>query len=523
MHRRTETHFTEPARRGRIWLYLPFVVLFIGMALFYSQTFPYGDDLRFSLQGGTLGRVWDTWRAYYGYGGARMGNALAQIFLMMDFHVWQWVSAAVITACGMLFYYMVTGAFTPRGEAPSKRELLTAWLCAAFLGFLPVTDYALTDAFFWLDGSCNYLYPMFCALVGMLPFYNALRHRALPGFFRVVSPVLFVAGCLLHEQETMILFFFSAAALFYLLREKRARGVHVVLTILAFAALIFMLTAPGAYFRMDQENTEALHGLMFYCSNLALYLYRLTSDNWAYLTAFGLLALWALYRRKELRSGVRIFSWILKGILAFGALLGPATQALHLPEIAHSNVEALSSREFWTMAALVGFWILFLLCGILALFLAARGEEGRPMRFFAALSLGLWASQGIPALATSSSGRAKVPMAFFLVLLLLCALWQVSRTRVLTLLQGALLAVSALSLCVTFQATRMNKVAYSDFEAQIASVKAGQTDTIHVDFNDFDNDYFNSTYVIDHYKEFICEYYGIPETTKFEYTLLETA
>ena len=56
---------------------------------------------------------------------------------MMDFRVWQWVSAAAVTACGMLLYYMVTGAFSPRGEAPTKRELLTAWLCAAFLGFLP--------------------------------------------------------------------------------------------------------------------------------------------------------------------------------------------------------------------------------------------------------------------------------------------------------------------------------------------------------------------------------------------------
>ena len=521
MQPRSNSRFAEPAKRGRIWLYLPFIVLFLGMALFYSQTFPYGDDVRFSLQGGTLGRIWDTWRAYYGYGGARMGNALAQVFLMMDFRVWQWVSAAVVTACGMLFYYMVTGAFSPRGEAPTKRELLTAWLCAAFLGFLPVTDYALTDAFFWLDGSCNYLYPMFCALVGILPFYNALRHRALPGFFRIVSPVFFVAGCLLHEQETVVLFFFSAAALIYLLREKRARVVHVVLTALALAALIFMLTAPGAYFRMDQEN-QTLSGLALYCSNLTLYFYRLTTDNWVYLTAFGLLALWALYRRKEQRRSVRIFSWILKAILAFGSLYGPAAQALHLPQVEQINLEEAAPREFWTAAIVCVFWILFLLSGILALFLAARGEAGRPMRFFAALALGLWGSQGIPALATHSSGRAKVPMAFFLVLLLLCALWQVSRTRAVTLLQGALLAVSVFSLCVTFQAARTNKAAYSDFEAQIAAVKAGQSNSVYVDYNNFDNDYFNSTYCIAHYKEFIFEYYGIPADTKFEYTLLET-
>ena len=245
---------------------------------------------------------------------------------------------------------------------------------------------------------------------------------------------------------------------------------------------------------MDQEN-QTLSGFALYCSNLTLYFYRLTTDNWVYLTAFGLLALWALYRRKELRRGVRIFSWILKAILAFGSLYGPAAQALHLPEVVQINPEEAAPREFWTTAIVCVFWILFLLSGILALFLAARGEAGRPMRFFAALALGLWASQGIPALATASSGRAKVPMAFFLVLLLLCALWQVSRTRAVTLLQGALLAVSVFSLCVTFQAARTNKAAYSDFEAQIASVKAGQTDTIHVDFNDFDNDYF-STYVI---------------------------
>ena len=53
-------------------------------------------------------------------------------------------------------------------------------------------------------------------------------------------------------------------------------------------------------------------------------------------------------------------------------------------------------------------------------------------------------------------------------------------------------------------------------------MKAGQSNSVYVDYNNFDNDYFNSTYCIAHYKEFIFEYYGIPADTKFEYTLLET-
>ena len=187
---------------------------------------------------------------------------------------------------------------------------------------------------------------MFCALVACCRFITRCAIARCRGTLdRVLSPVFFVAGCLLHEQETVILFFFSAAALVYLLREKRARVVHVVLTILALAALIFMLTAPGAYFRMNWEN-QTLSGFALYCSNLTLYFYRLTTDNWVYLTAFGLLALWALHRCKEPAGGTRIFSWILKAILAFGSLYGPAAQALHLPEVVQINPEEAAPREF---------------------------------------------------------------------------------------------------------------------------------------------------------------------------------
>lgn len=493
----------------RALLYLPFAAALVMFAVLYSNTFPYADDLRFSIWGGSLGRIWNSYLDYYTYGGARMGNVLAQLFLMAGFNVWRLVSPVAVVLTGLLLYYYVTGTCHAKGGAPTAREMAMACLCAFFPGLIPISTYTFAESFLWLDGSCNYIYPLLCTLVGFLPFYNTLRERPLPRPFRLLSPIFLIAASMLHEQAAMLLAAMCVLTLLYLRRDRKITSYLAVLTILTLAALAVMLTAPGAYARIGKENGQ-LTGAATYWQNILHYFAPLNDGSWPLMAGLGLISLWLLHRRGTRGFVIRL----LQVILAAGIGLGPLSSMLNLPIISTGT----SQTPFQQAAGnlLCVFWISFILAALGSMLYCAHGTEGRAIRYLPVLGVGMWASQAIPALATHASGRAKLYLAVFLLLAAFCALWtEAQEKRRFPTAQLALSIVAVLSLCMSIRGMQINKIAYDDIEAQIASAKAGVSDHININFTRFDNQYINSTFVLVHYEEWIRKYYGIPDHVKF--------
>ncbi|QNK39263.1 DUF6056 family protein [Caproicibacter fermentans] len=512
---------------GRFLIYAPFLMSLVFWLVIYSYTFLQGDDYRFSVNGGSFPRIWNEYLDYYTYGGARMGNLLAGLFLMAGMRVWQVTTALAATGISLAFFYYVRGTLRP-GSA-DRRSALLACVCAVFPGLLPMSSRLFSDAFLWLDGSANYIYPFLLMLVGFLPFYNSLRGRSLPKAFHWISPVCFVAAALLHEQVTTMLLGMCVAALCYLKKDRTKKELVYfgVLTALCAGALVFMLTAPGAYFRMEQENGEQSEKAAF-LHNFMSYFVPLVNEEWPWLIAMGLTAVFLLSRR----SGHGKLGAFLQLYLCFGALLTPLSWSMRFPMLTLPAEEPQRSRFQQTAeAALICYWILYLLLIFAVLLMFAQEKDpggGGSRAYLPVLYVGMWASQAIPAVATASSGRARMPLYALALLMIFCVLWDYGgAVRRASLLQGALVLIGIVSFACIARGAVINGTAAADIERQMLEARQGERSTVLIDYNRFDWTFCNVTYIFKpdkrprSYETAIRKYYGLPDSVKIQYTKAE--
>ncbi|MGX8701693.1 DUF6056 family protein [Caproiciproducens sp.] len=515
-------------------LYIPFLAALVFWLIIYSHTFLQGDDYRFANNGGSLPKIWRHYLEYYTYGGARMGNLLAGVFLMMDLRVWKVTTAFAAAALSLIFFYYIVGSLRPE-KIHDRRIMLSACVCAVFPGLLPMSSQLFSDSFLWLDGSTNYLYPFLLMMVGFLPFYNRLRGRALPKIFLWLSPVCFVAAALLHEQVTMMLLCMCVSALFYLGKNKKEKIPLClkVLTAINAAALILMLTAPGAYSRVQQENGAEQGAITNFARNFKYYLVPLVNDYWPWLVAMGLAAVFLLSRLNRGKSGKLIQLY-----LCFGALLIPLSWSLRFPMLqlpempVPLKVHSQSRFQLLAEGLLTLYWLLYILLIFVALLVFAREkepDEGRSRCYLPVLYVGMWASQAIPAVAAPSSGRARMPLYAFVLLTIFCILYDYGVSiRWAGLLRGSLALIGIVSFACIARGTAINGIAFGKIEQQLLKAQNGRLSTVLIDYNQFDWTFCNATFSFkpdksaDGYETAIRKYYRLPDSVTVEYTKAKT-
>ncbi|HCC03183.1 MAG TPA: hypothetical protein DEP60_10805, partial [Ruminococcaceae bacterium] len=221
----------------RYLIYVPFVAGIILFLLLYRYSFPQGDDFTFASRGRTLASIGNFYKYYYTYAGSRIANSFAQILLLNGLFLWKILTPFVIEGTGLLLFYASCGHIAPQ-EDRWKRDFSLACICAFFPGLFPLAHGLFGDTFVWMDGSCNYLYPMLFLLIGVLPFWNALRGRPLSRPLQWICPIFFVVAGLMHEQIAVALFVFCMASLFLLKKQKPISPYFLVLFILSAAILI---------------------------------------------------------------------------------------------------------------------------------------------------------------------------------------------------------------------------------------------------------------------------------------------
>ncbi|MCH4239206.1 MAG: DUF6056 family protein [Oscillospiraceae bacterium] len=506
-------------------MYWPFAAALLLWIVLCYMAFLQGDDYRFANHGHNLNEILKEYHTYYYYGGARMGNLLAGLFLLTGMQSWRVITPFAVAGLSLIIFYYVRGTFCIVKQ-PDKNEVLAACLCAVFPGLLPITDRLFGEVFLWLDGSTNYLYPMLLALIGFVPFYNTLRGRKTPRKLFPVAAVCFVCAALLHEQITILLTAMCICSLLYFCHEKDRKQVprfYWVLTAISVALLALMLTAPGAYFRMGQENKGHHNLLVGMAKNFLLYFAPIINIGWPWCIAIGLLAAFLLCKQKIKNS----FRSLLLVCLCFGTALASLSQALGLPTLLRNATW--SSRFARTAECLLtAFWLLYFVAVLAALLLCAHKEKGsRPstLRFLPVLYVGAWASQTIPAVATVASGRARFPLFAFFVLMLFCALWNFQpNIRWKAPAQAALVLIGMLTLACAMRGASINAAAQHDMQTQITAVQHGQRNTILIDYNQYDWTYCNVTWNFrpssdpKGYESAMRTYYHLPRSTRFAFT-----
>lgn len=514
----------------RCFLYIPFLAELVFWLIVYSYTFLQGDDYWFIIGGGSFSKIWEQYLEYYTYGGARMGNLLAGVFLMTDMRVWKIMTAFVATAVSLAFFYYIRGSLRSDG-IPGRRIMASVCVCAVFPGLLPMTLQLFSDSFLWLDGSTNYIYPFLLMMVGFLPFYNELRGRALPKIFSWLSPVCFVAAVLLHEQITTMMLCMCVLVLLYL-RKNQAERIPLclkVLTAINAAALILMLTAPGAYSRMKAENGVKQSAIAIAVRNFRNYFAPLVNDYWPWLVGMGLAAAFLL----RCKPNTGKVGKLIQLYLCFGALLAPLSRSLRFPMLQLPETPgAQSPQSRFQLAAdalLILYWLLYISLIFVALLISAHEKEpgvGKSRYYLPVLYAGMWGSQTIPAVAVSSgSDRARMPLYAFALLLIFCILWDSgSSIRWAGLLQSSLVLIGIVSFACIARSSAINGAAAENVEGQILEAQRGERSTVLIDYNQFDWTLCNVTYNFKPggYEVDMRKYYSLPDTVKFEYTRAKT-
>ena len=510
-------------------LYVPFFSALIFWFVIDSLAFLQGDDYRFAIHGGTLAKIIKEYKAYYFYGGARMGNVLAGFFLLSGIHLWKIVTPFAATGLSLVFFYYIRGTFRT-GCKPARGEALVAWLSAFFPCLLPMYGRLFSDVYLWLDGSTNYLYPMLLAMIGFLPFYNRLRGRPLPKALHWLSPVCLVLAALLHEQITIMLTVMCLSTLLYLRADGQSGSSRIglrVMTVISAVILTVMLTAPGAYYRMKAENTPKANPLTVFFYNFLYYFASMVQLYWPWIAAVGLAAAYLL-SHSSIKSG---FVHMLKYYFLTGALLAACSGGLRLPEL-H---QTLSAGRYFSCAeiALLLFWVIYFIFVLAALMICAHSQQAssgqESLSYLPVLYLGACASQAIPAVATTSSGRAKYPFFVLLLLITFCLIEKSCPVRWKMPVQAATLLVGFASLVCIARGSAVNAIAEGEIQRQISAAQQGVSDTILIDYNQFDWTYCNATFVFrpdvhskGGYIEAMRTYYHLPETIEFRFTKAKT-
>jgi hypothetical protein len=487
-------------KKNRKWLlYLPFFAGLLWLLFLYHYDFPQGDDFAFTVSGGSLPRIWSFYKYYYQVAGSRMANLLAQLFLLSGMTVWKIVTPFVSVGLSLLLFYWVTGRMTPQ-QGSLRRDFALGSVCAFLPGLLPVACNLFADTFLWLDGSCNYLYPLFLALLGALPFWNALHGRSLPRAFIWLSPVCLVLSGLLHEQTAVGLFVFAVFSLILLRHNEKNPALLKVMALLSTAVVIFAFTCPGAYYRLHEvQNSVSGSFLYRVYRGLVVYISAFSNGFWPIASVQGLCALYLLYRRHTKGSAV------LKIFLGFGVLLAPLSTIL--PTAALSENAPLDRKTM----ALFALWVLYFIA-VFSVFLWDAHDD-KSHRYLLALWLFMWGTQVIPA-PLGSLGRPTMSLAVLTILLALCVM-QLAERPAFTLAQASIAAVGLFTLlCMVFP-MRANAAVYQNILRQVAAAKAGQTQTVVIDQRKMQKGYFYcNAFSKAYYQKEIRQYYHLPENVQ---------
>lgn len=241
------------------------VVLFIvAMGYFRNVSFTTtGDDEVYRTSLEVWGSIFKWAKAYYyGNSGRIIIHALLIGLLNLPVSVFKIVSSLMVVLTGYCIYCMIN---TGKNDASNKMFVLVM-ICFSLCFF---TIPGLGGIIRWASGALNYLYPVCCMIIVLIPFYRALHSIAVRTAWKIISLMaVFVCGNM--EQSAAVVLAISLLVGLYMVLNRREEPYKVndiifliVLGILNIAILLFSYTAPGVTERYKAELIRCCGYSMF--------------------------------------------------------------------------------------------------------------------------------------------------------------------------------------------------------------------------------------------------------------------
>ncbi len=254
------------------------------------------------------------WLYFLTWGGRVVAQSLAMFFLWMPREIFAIAIGMTAVLLVFLIQWIAKGKMT--WEVSSVSVLLTAFglwaLQAHFVG-----------VFIWLDGSCNYLWPMVFLLAWLLPYVRQYLHGPVD-YGPWMTPAMFILGLLAGNGNENTLCWIGLFGIFYLF-YLYTLGELTPWMVAGFVGLSIgygiLMLSPGNFVRMEQSG-ETLD--FFRVNNkaiAALWFYSLLSSYFYFYLLKG-------YRKRKqflafplARKYLRLVAWFFINSLLFGLIM----------------------------------------------------------------------------------------------------------------------------------------------------------------------------------------------------------
>lgn len=196
------------------------------------------------------------WSYFLTWGGRIVAQAMAMFFLWMPRGVFNVAIALTVVLLVLLMQWTARGGKVTM-ELPAKSVLITGFFLWAFQA-------NFCGIFIWLDGSCNYLWPMVFLLAWLLPYIRHYMTDGRASYGGWLSPLLFLLGLLAGNGNENTICWIGLFGLFYLYKTYK-RGQLPFWMLSGFVGLSigygFLMLSPGNLLRMEAsgESFQFIH------------------------------------------------------------------------------------------------------------------------------------------------------------------------------------------------------------------------------------------------------------------------
>lgn len=116
-------------------------------------------------------------------------------------------------------------------------------------------NFRLMDTAGWYATFINYMWPLLCLLVGLIPIKNYIDNKKEKWYLNVIYILNIIFACN-QEQSCAILFGVYLLFLIYTIFKKKISKFSILSLVISISSLIFILTCPGNSLRSISETAD---------------------------------------------------------------------------------------------------------------------------------------------------------------------------------------------------------------------------------------------------------------------------
>ena len=230
-----------------------FILMLLMLVIFSTRTITPGDDEWFSaiLNDAFNGNLND-------YLIHRYTNWTGRIVIefimvpMFGYNLWFWRFLNTIMSFVLAYgvYKLIPYKYLNK-ITKNKRILIKSIIC---ISIFSINKDVFLTAISWITGSFNYLWPVACSLLVILPFKNALLNEKFNKKYYIILIFAAILGGNMEQASLVMLCFGLATNIYVFIRDKKIKLDLIIFNLFILINTAILFLAPGNYARSASEK-----------------------------------------------------------------------------------------------------------------------------------------------------------------------------------------------------------------------------------------------------------------------------